>query len=325
MKKAMKFSVIMASLFLAVSCQAQDKANSQEKAQSSKARQLTDKQSAKPTFHTKLATQSPDIPVTNADDWRELDPENTLYIKTKYGTFVIELYPEIAPKHVEQIKTLTRQGFYNDISFHRVIDGFMNQTGDPRGDGTGDSDLPDIKGEMVFKRDPATMKMTIVGQELSPLGEVETGFYKALPIASKPAAQAMLTKDNKVDAFGMHCPGVASMARGSSVDSANSQFFLMRDSYPSLNAKYTVWGTTLFGRDGLKKIKQGTVGETKNFVPDVMQKVQIAADIPASERINVQVLKTDSKAFKTYVQNLKNKTGKYPKLCDITVPTILKK
>jgi peptidylprolyl isomerase len=75
------------------------------------------------------------------------DLENQLYLDTTYGRVVIELRPDLAPKHVDQIKTLTRQGFYDGIVFHRVIDGFMAQTGDPTGTGTGGSDLPDIPAE----------------------------------------------------------------------------------------------------------------------------------------------------------------------------------
>ena len=69
------------------------------------------------------------------------DPENTIYLDLKDGRVVIELLPDIAPNHVERVKTLTRQGFYDGLTFHRVIGGFMAQTGDPRGDGTGGSDL----------------------------------------------------------------------------------------------------------------------------------------------------------------------------------------
>ena len=76
-----------------------------------------------------------------------LDPENTLEIQLKDGTVVIELLPDVAPLHVARLKELARQGFYDGIKFHRVIDGFMAQTGDPLGNGTGGSNLPDLPAE----------------------------------------------------------------------------------------------------------------------------------------------------------------------------------
>lgn len=75
------------------------------------------------------------------------DPENTLNLQLKDGLVVIKLMPDIAPNHVARIKELTREGFYDGIVFHRVIDGFMAQTGDPTGTGTGGSDKPDLKAE----------------------------------------------------------------------------------------------------------------------------------------------------------------------------------
>jgi cyclophilin family peptidyl-prolyl cis-trans isomerase len=76
------------------------------------------------------------------------DPDNVLHLDLSNGGRVtIRLMPEWAPNHVERIKTLTRQGFYDGIVFHRVIDGFMAQTGDPTGTGTGGSSLPDLKAE----------------------------------------------------------------------------------------------------------------------------------------------------------------------------------
>jgi peptidylprolyl isomerase len=80
------------------------------------------------------------------------DPANTVYLQTKDGRIVIRLRPDLAPKHVEQIKALTRRGFYDGIVFHRVIPGFMAQTGDPTGTGSGGSDLPDIPAE--FSQEP---------------------------------------------------------------------------------------------------------------------------------------------------------------------------
>jgi peptidylprolyl isomerase len=82
-----------------------------------------------------------------AGDASALDAENTLFLDTKDGRVLIELLPEKAPSHVARLKELARKGFYNGIVFHRVIDGFMAQTGDPTGTGSGGSDLPDLKAE----------------------------------------------------------------------------------------------------------------------------------------------------------------------------------
>jgi peptidylprolyl isomerase len=80
------------------------------------------------------------------------DPENTLLIETSKGPVVIELRPDLAPQHVERIKTLAREKFYDGIVFHRVIDGFMAQTGCPQGRGTGGSKLPNLPAE--FNAEP---------------------------------------------------------------------------------------------------------------------------------------------------------------------------
>jgi peptidylprolyl isomerase len=77
------------------------------------------------------------------------DPENTLLLELKDGTVTIKLRPDLAPNHVARLKELTRKGFYDGIVFHRVIPGFMAQTGDPTGTGSGGSDLPDLKAEFT--------------------------------------------------------------------------------------------------------------------------------------------------------------------------------
>jgi peptidylprolyl isomerase len=80
------------------------------------------------------------------------DAENTLVLKTSKGcNVIISLFPDVAPKHVAQIKKLTREGFYDGIVFHRVIDGFMAQTGDPTGTGMGGSKEPDLPAEFSDK------------------------------------------------------------------------------------------------------------------------------------------------------------------------------
>ncbi len=79
------------------------------------------------------------LPLAAPSAYAAADPENTLYLDLKDGRVVIELRPDLAPKHVARVKELTRKGFYNGLVFHRVIEGFMAQTGDPQGNGTGGS------------------------------------------------------------------------------------------------------------------------------------------------------------------------------------------
>ncbi len=130
---------------------------------------------------------------------------NTVVLELRTGKVIIEMLPDLAPKHVERIKTLVKNGFYDGLKFHRVIDGFMAQTGDPRGDGTGGS-----------------------GQNI----EAE---FTATPFER----------------------GVVGMARSQSVDSADSQFFIMFAPAPSLNNKYTVWGRVTGGMEHVDRIKKG--------------------------------------------------------------------
>ena len=91
------------------------------------------------------------------------DPENTIYMELPHGRVVIELRPDIAPGHVRRIKELAREGFYDGVPFHRVIEGFMAQGGDPTGTGTGGSSKPDLKAEFSdapHKRGACSMART---------------------------------------------------------------------------------------------------------------------------------------------------------------------
>ncbi len=147
----------------------------------------------------------------------DVKPENTLIITLKDGDVVIELLPDVAPNHVARIKELVQEGAYDNVAFHRVIDGFMAQTGDVEfGDleqsysaqrvGTGGSSKPDL------------------GQEFS---------------------------DVPFDA------GVVGMARARDPNSANSQFFIMFDEGHFLNNQYTVFGRVIDGMDHVMNIKRG--------------------------------------------------------------------
>ena len=161
-----------------------------------------------------------------------LDKQNAIVIDTTKGRIVIKLRTDIAPQHAERIKQLAREGFYNNVPFHRVMDGFMAQTGDGKNfDGTGGSKYPNLKQEFSsvhFKR------------------------------------------------------GIVGMARrGDSVDTANSQFFIMFADGASLDGQYTVIGEVVQGMDVVDKLKKAPPGSGSGQVtdPDKMVKVQVASDI----------------------------------------------
>ncbi len=110
-----------------------------------------------------LAVASTTLPLGAGPMAQVVDPQNTLFLDTKDGRITIRLRPDLAPKHVAQIKTLVKQGFYDGIVFHRVIAGFMAQTGDPTGTGSGGSKLPNLPAEFTttpYKRGTLGMART---------------------------------------------------------------------------------------------------------------------------------------------------------------------
>jgi peptidylprolyl isomerase len=155
------------------------------------------------------------------------DLENTLYLDIPAGRVVITLRPDLAPNHVVRIKELVRRGFYDGLSFHRVIPGFMAQTGDPLGNGSGGS-----------------------GKNL----------------------KAEFSKEH----FGR---GIVGMARSSSPDSADSQFFITLGDAGFLDGKYTIFGQVTSGMEFVDKIKAGSEANNGAVAqPDKIIKAQIAAD-----------------------------------------------
>jgi len=155
--------------------------------------------------------------------------ENIMILKLSYGEVEIELYPEKAPNHVKRFKELANSGKYDGVVFHRVIDGFMAQTGDVKfGNsnnpsfnlslaGTGGSDLPDLKAEFT-------------------------------DIA--------------------HTRGIVSAARSANPDSANSQFFICLDSAPHLDRQYSAFGKVVKGMEFVDKIKKGDPNSGSVSEPD---------------------------------------------------------
>ncbi len=257
--------------------------------------------------------------------WREAPADRLVVMDTTKGRILIEIAPEFAPNHVARFSLLIRTGFYDGIIFHRVIDDFMVQGGDPTGTGTGGSGS-NIDAEFTIQR---SASMPVV--EVSARGYERGGFFHGMPVVTQPIAQAAVRADGMVETWLTHCAGVLSTARAEPVNSADSQFFIMRysaraDGTPNtfLDKQYTAWGKVVGGLDVVRAINVGTAGETRGFEPDSMTAVKIASDLPEGERPRVWVLREDGPQFETMIAELAGEDGEAPDVCEIETPTIVR-
>lgn len=269
------------------------------------------------TFKTLLAAAAVSMiaggAVAQTAEWRTVSPENLWVIDTAKGRVLVELEPRAAPAHIERIRTLTNQGFYDGLKFHRVIPNFMAQTGDPKGTGEGGSELPDLKGEFSFRRGRDSGFVAVENS-----GPGVRGIMGSLPITTQPDAQMFVTADFKVGASGLFCPGVAGMARAGSPDSANSQFFLMTGQNDNLNGGYTTFGRVVQGLDVVKALKAGDDAQDGKVAdPDVMTKVQLASALPEGQRPTVRVAVPGSAAFNAAVEAARTARGAQFGICDV--------
>ena len=258
----------------------------------------------------------PPADVTTAADWRTVAPENLLVVDTPKGRILAELDPRVAPLSVQRIRTLADRGFYDGLTFHRVIPNFMAQTGDPLGTGGGGSDLPDVAAELTFRRGREADFAVVPNVNAN-----VNAIFGSIPIQTQPDAQMFVTADAKVAAQGLFCPGVLGMARSAELDSANSQFFFMTGANPSLNGLYTPFGRVVSGLDVAKALNAGTSandGRVEN--PDVMTRVRMASSLPEAERPVVRVMLPSATAFTVRVEYKRLNRGTNFNLCDLEVP-----
>lgn len=255
-------------------------------------------------------------PHPGSGDWRDADPENTLVIDTNRGRIVAVLEPTLAPDAVDRIKTLARQRFYDGLTFFRVIDDFMAQTGDPKNNGTGGSSLPDLPPDFTFRVTP--------GAEIAPVGQdggESYAFVGPSPIVSQPAAMAALTEDGRVSAHPTFCSGVVGVARAQRPDSANSQFFLMRQPQTKLDGQYAAVGRVVSGLDVVRQIK---TGEPVPDPQDRMVSVRVLADMPEGVRPTVRVIDTAGPYFRELATRLRKSEGAGFNPCDLEVEAQVK-
>jgi peptidylprolyl isomerase len=231
--------------------------------------------------------------------WRAVDPQHLLIFETTKGRVLVEVFPDMAPKHYEQFAKIIRAGDLDGTAFHRVIDDFMAQGGDVWTKKGEDPGWPGIPGEFTIRRDVAAMPLDAA---IGPADTAKNGYVRGFPMLTQPAFFAEMSADGLVSTSIPHCRGVLSTARTSDPDSADTQFFLMREHSPHLDRQYTAWGRVIDGQTVVKSLKHGPLPGGSVEDPDMLTSVKIAADLPEATRPKAWVLRTDTDAFRAELE-----------------------
>lgn len=236
--------------------------------------------------------------IASSAKYRVLAQENLWYLQLETGTVVIELNPQFAPNTVQQIKSLSRAGAYNNTPFYRVIDGFVAQAG------PGDSPLS------------ASVKAALGSNDVPLLGlEGRTEWGNSQPYTLVQSPDLFAAKTTFVNGFAvglneagskawlLHCPGAVGMARGNAANSATSDFYIVIGQAPRyLDGIMTLFGRVVWGMDRVQAILRASPLGSGVLTPEEPKthilRAIIGSDLPLSERMVLAVEKTDSDEFK---------------------------
>lgn len=236
-------------------------------------------------------------------DWRSLDPENTLYLDLDAGRVVIELAPRFAPAHVANIRTLAREGYWDGLTIYRSQDNFVVQFGDAEED-------PDARRPLgsALEKLPAEFTTSASNLPFTPLPDVDgwapqVGFSDGFPAARDPeSAQAWLA----------HCYGTLGAGRDMAADSSNGTelYVVIGQSPRQLDRNITTVGRVVKGIELLSTLPRG--GGPLGFYEDPAQRtsiraIRLASTVPAAEREDLEVLRTDTPLFAELVESRRNR------------------
>lgn len=233
-------------------------------------------------------------------DWRALDPEETLYIELERGRVVVALSTQLAQKHVAQIKALAREGFYDGLSFYRVIDGFVAQGGD-----------------VLEKREVENAAETLAAEfdepmrddiRFSPIKDADGYAARVGFIASLPAGA---DADGK-RVWHLHCTGAMAMARDVGKDTAGTEFYITLQPQRYLDRNLTVFGRVVEGMEHLQALRRVAPAQSEDDdLGETILSMRVGADLPEAERANLGILRSGTETFDAYVESRRNRPGEF--------------
>ena len=268
------------------------------------------------------ATVADIIKDSKPDDWRPVDPENTLVMQTALGRVIIELAPTFAPNHVNNIKTLARENYFDGLAILRSQDNWVVQWGDP-----------DEKNPRPMK----TAKASVKGEFTIPMKNdknfarlpdrdgyaPQVGHSNGFPSARDPkSGQAWLT----------HCYGMVGVGRDNDADSGSGSalYAVIGHAPRHLDRNITVVGRVISGMPMLSTLPRGAAPMGFYDKPEqnvAITSMKVAADLPPAERAKFEVMRTDSAAYKAVVEAQRNRGGPWTKvpagyieLCNAPIP-----
>ncbi|WP_411817319.1 peptidylprolyl isomerase [Hyphococcus sp. DH-69] len=228
--------------------------------------------------------------------WKDFDPENLIVIELLRGKVVVALSHALAQNHTEQIKTLAREGFYDGLSFYRVIDGFVAQGGDL----FETRELKNAKKSLAAEFDETTPPNVGISLLKDSDGYAdEVGFIGYLPAGRDRA-------ENKV--WHLHCTGAMAMARDTAKDTGGTEFYITLQPQRYLDRNLSVFGRVVDGMEHLQALRRVAPAETVDGdLGDLIVSMRVAADLPDEDKPSLQYLRTDSNLFADYTEARRNR------------------
>ena len=274
---------------------------------------------ASPLFAQDVLKASP------ASDWRDLEPENTLYLDLPAGRVVIELAPSYAPANVAAIRKLVREHYFDGSVVLRVQDNYVVQWARPENDPLAKA-MEKVKVKPEFSR-PIDGKLEFTRLDYPDTYAPEVGFSGGFPVA----------RDEKSGQTWMvHCYGSVGVGRDNDADSGNGAelYAVIGQSPRGLDKNITVVGRVVQGIEIFSVMPRGPAPmgfyeKSERFIP--IRSVRLAADVPEGERVKLETLRTDSATFKAYVASRATRREEWFKdpigrigVCNVTLPVRVK-
>jgi peptidylprolyl isomerase len=255
--------------------------------------------------NTKPPTMANVLAASKPEDWRALDPENTLYMELAAGRVVIELAPNFAPKHVANVKALARERYYDGLAIVRVQDNYVVQWADPNAE---EHDLArkiqraqkTLPGEFDRALDPKLPFTPLPDRDVY---APEVGFSDGFPVARDPGTGKMWL---------VHCYGMVGAGRDNAPDSGGgTELYAVIGHAPRhLDRNVTLLGRVVQGMELLSSLPRGPgpmgfYDKTEQRVP--IKSIRVAADVPKAERSRIRILRTDTAAFRDLIESRRNR------------------